>query len=104
MPDYLFDTNAIQSLGRAVLQAARDAGHGLLMSPISFWEFACHLDEENFRLVRGNPRKGLLCEVLHDPLAEIMLDVGCPAGTHPGRLEDRAGVRALLAELDQAQS
>jgi len=45
MATFLFDTNALRGLGRPVLEAARAAGHTLLLSPVSFWELVRHLND-----------------------------------------------------------
>jgi hypothetical protein len=104
MATYLFDTNALQSLAFRQLRAAREAGHELLASPISTWEFLRHLDEENFRLARDNLLKVAECQILHDPLAEVMADVGCEAAVNPSRFEDQAAVRPLLDTLRTCES
>lgn len=104
MTTYLFDTNAIQGISRQTLLSTLEEGHRMLLSPMSFWELACHLDGENFQLARGNARKALLCEILHDPLAEIMIDVGCQDMVHPGRFEDQAGAQAILEKLEEVHS
>ena len=104
MPTYQFDTNAIQGIGRQVLMNCRAQGHRLIVSTISCFELVSHLDDANFRLARGNARKGLLCEILHDPLAEIMLDVGCQTGVHPGRLDDQPALVAILNDLEQSDT
>ena len=97
MTAYLLDTNAIRSLGGLTLQAVRGAGHELLLSPITLWELISHLGDEQFALARANARRGNLCQILHDPLAEIMADVGCGAAANPSRFQDRDAVLALTA-------
>lgn len=101
---YLFGTSAARSVGRARLESARSKGIELLLSPITFWELACHLDEEPFGRPRGNVLKGCLFTVLHDPLAELAVDVGCPGASNRTRFEDREAVLAVLGELQQASS
>ena len=104
MPTYLFDTNALQSIGRQVLTNCRAQGYRLIVSTITCFELVSHLDDANFHLARGNARKGLLCEVLHDPLGEIMLDVGCESDVHPGRLDDQPALIAILNQLELADT
>lgn len=104
MPSYLFDTSAGRSVGGARLQEARGKGFDLLLSPITFWELVCHLGDEPFGRPRGNVRKVGLFSVLHDPLAEIAEDVGCPQAANQTRFDDREGVRAILAALDRAET
>jgi hypothetical protein len=104
MTRYILDTSAVRSVGRARLQAAREAGHELLISTISLWELLSHLGDENFALAKANALKAQLCTVLHDPLAEMMDDVGCPEAAHPGRFDEREGVLALLSALESAES
>lgn len=104
MASYLFDTNALQSLSFRQLRTARETGHELLASPISTWEFLRHLDEETFRLARDNLLKVAECQILHDPLAELMANVGCEAAVNPSRFEDQAAVRPLLETLRTCES
>ncbi len=104
MTAYLLDTNALCSLGDATLEAARGAGHELLVSPVSLWELISHLEDEPFALPSANARRAGLCQILDDPLAEIMADLGCGAAANPTRFRDRNAVLALLRELETATS
>ncbi len=104
MATYLLDTNALQGIGFNDLRAARDAGHDLLASPISFWELVCHLNSTNFRQSQANALKLSVCQVLDDPLAEIAADLGCPQAANTSRFEDRLAIPLLLSELQQASS
>src|SRR5690349_10288170 len=101
---YLFDTSAARSVGRARLDAARTKGFELLLSPITFWELACHLGDEPFVRPRGNVLKGRLFTVLHDPLAELAADIGYPEAANRTRFDDQEAVVAILGELEQANS
>jgi len=101
---YILDTSGIRSIGSRFLTNARASGHRLLLSTISCFELATHLDDTDYGRARGNARKALLCEILEDPLAEIMVDVGCREAVHPGRFEDRNAVQRILAELEHSNS
>lgn len=103
MSVYLFDTNAIQGIATQLLSAARDAGHGLLLSPMSFWELACHLDEENFRLARDNAEGTLL----RNSTRPASRDYGKRWMSGRGasrRFYDRVAAQAILDELERSQS
>ena len=102
MITYLLDTNAIRSIRRSALQSARDAGHRLLLSPISMWELLSHMGDDNFSLAHANALKGQLCEVLDDPLAEMMNDVGCREAVNASRFHDRDAIIAVVRELETA--
>ncbi len=104
MASYLLDTNALQGIGFRDLRAARDAGHELLASPISFWELVCHLSPIGFGRSKANVLKLSVCQVLDDPLAELAADLGCPQAANPSRFEDRRAILLLLPELQQAST
>ncbi len=107
MGTFLFDTNGVRGVGRTVLKSTRAAGHTLLLSPVSFWELVCHLNDPDPRkatAARNNALKADLFDVLDDPLAEIAADLGCREGANPSRFVDRQVVPALVAALKTSAS
>jgi hypothetical protein len=107
MGTFLFDTNGVRGVGRPVLETARAAGHTLLLSPVSFWELVCHLNDpapSKTTAARKNALKAELFDVLDDPLAEIAADLRCPEGANPSRFVDRQMVPALVAALNASAS
>ena len=104
---FLFDTNAVCGVGRPVLESARAAGHTLLLSPVSFWELVCHLNDADplkAGAARRNALKADLFNGLDDPLAEIAADVGYSEAANPSRFVDRHVVPTLVAVLKTSAS
>ncbi len=110
--NYILDTSALRAIGRSELEAVARV-HTLLLSPVSFWEVLCHLDETNTRRPREQQafeygRSLLLkCRIptlLEDPFAAIASRSGVPTLVNPTRFEDRQGIPLILEQLHRATS
>jgi hypothetical protein len=101
---YILDTSSLRSLDSATLRSAQSRGHCLLVSPITVWELLSHLADTDFQLARGNVRKVQMCRILHDPLGELMADIGCTAAVNPSRFEDNVGLQQVVSEVATAES
>ena len=112
MTSYIFDTSAIRGTSGSVLEKAAGR-HDLRMSPWSFWELVCHLDEslkkvvdeeERFRRQRGQVLKCRHLGVLDEPFAEHAVVVGAGGLVNETRFDDRLIVEQILAALDGSSS
>lgn len=76
----------------------------MLVSPFCFWELMSHLDEPHqFHRVKGNLMKFRHVQVLDDPEAESLAEVGV-ASVPKGRVSDEDVICASLAALQAADS
>jgi predicted nucleic acid-binding protein len=104
---YILDTSALRGISRSTLEEAK-RNHDLAISPLTFYELLCHLDEDgkgmSFARQRGNVMKCQVPRILYDPFAHHAIDVGAEHVTNPSRFEDPDMIAQLLKNLDSAQS
>lgn len=104
---YILDTSALKGIGRAKLEAAKTT-HDLAISPLTFYELLCHLDEIDeemtFARQKGLVMKCQLPRILHDPFAYHAIAVGATHVANTSRFEDPTIIAQLLAQLGNAES
>ena len=107
----LFDTSCVQGIAGwrfAEIAPRRD----LAVSPITYYELLCHLDErdddgsarETFRRRKGQLLKLRYFRVLDDPYAHHALSIGASDIVAPGRFEERLLLPGMLAALDASET
>lgn len=101
---YLLDTSTCRALSYIDLQNLRIAGYPLCVSPYSFWEMICHLDECSFQRQKGQFQKFREITVLDDPRAEIERVILPRTDPISARLPDTTLISAALSALDFSDS
>lgn len=104
---YILDTSALKGIGRAKLEMIVQH-HDLAISPMTFHELLCHLDEIDgdmtFERQKGTIMKCQIPRILHDPFAYHALTVGATDVSNPTRFEDTVMIPQLLEILGAAES
>ncbi|XXY13604.1 hypothetical protein WME88_35660 [Sorangium sp. So ce216] len=107
---YVLDTSAVRSLaGKELSQASAIAS--LSMSPVSFWELVCHLDEavkkdtpeRSYLRQRGQVLKCKTLQLLDDPYAFHASKIGAPQVVNTARFDDRYVIPQVLQHLEAVQ-
>jgi hypothetical protein len=104
---YILDTSALKGIGRTKLELIKQR-HDLAISPMTFHELLCHLDEIDddmtFERQKGIIMKCQLPRILHDPFAYHALTVGARDITNPSRFEEPTMIPQLLERLRDAKT
>lgn len=100
---YVLDTSALKEIGKAKLVEAQKS-HDLAISPLTFYELLCHLDEIEEKMTfdrqKGLVMKCQLPRILHDPFAFHAIAVGAEHITNESRFEEPSIIEQLLRALD----
>jgi len=102
---YILDTSALKGIGKSRLEVAKQ-NHDLAISPLTFYELLCHLDEthggKTFERQRGYVMKCTIPRILHDPFAYHAIAVGAEHVTNESRFEEPNTISQLLMNLGNA--
>ncbi len=105
---YLLDTSSIRSMQYDELRIITEKA-ALLVSPVTLYEFFCHIDEHDKRdntvpshLYRANLQKCFLLKILDDPYVEKGEKLGFKYFVNPNRYEEREFLSYLLPQILQA--
>ena len=92
----LLDTSALRAISSERLIAMKEKVM-LSISPITFYELLCHLDEGvNYDRQKGNIVKCRFANILHDPFAAHAISVGVDKLVNPTRFEDPYMIKQLI--------
>jgi hypothetical protein len=92
----LLDTSALRAISSDKL-IAMEGKVILSISPITFYELLCHLDEGvNYDRQKGNIIKCRFANILHDPFAAQAMSVGADELVNPTRFEDPYMIKQLI--------
>lgn len=104
---YILDTSALRGIGKDKLIKIKTL-YDIAISPISFYELLCHLDEgrgeDSFVRKKGQIMKCAIPRILHDPFAYHAISIGAMHVANTTRFEDSTIVAKLLLNLEQATS
>jgi hypothetical protein len=101
---YPLDTSALQAIPGRTLVQCREAGIDARVSPVSFWELLCHLDEGDYARKRGNLRKCHLVPILDEPFAAHGHAVGAGETVNRSRIEEPVVIQQLLNHLNSCST
>jgi hypothetical protein len=104
MGNFILDTSALRGLRRDLIESVAAQGHSVSISPVTFWELMCHLDEDDFCRAKGRLMKCRAVHILEDPRVEVKVDVGAASIANESQSEDRLAIPRLLEELDRSDS
>lgn len=98
---YIFDTSALKGIPRTLIEEAKKKAI-IAVSPLSIYEFMCHIDEtkenENtFARRKGNLLKCDLFEMLPDLFAFLSMKTGI--NVHKTRFEESCVLEQVLTQL-----
>ncbi|MFN0078218.1 MAG: hypothetical protein ACKVY0_17330 [Prosthecobacter sp.] len=104
---YILDTSAIRGIRGQVLSDL-PSGIGIAISPLTFYELLCHLDEQdrdgNFARQKGNLLKCMIPDILQDPFAAHANSVGVEDLANPTRFGEPDVIRQTLKNLASCDS
>lgn len=104
---FILDTSAIRSISRDKLQSI-SKNHKVTISPITFYELLCHLDETKnemtFKRQKGNVLKCQIPEILMDPFALHAVSVRAEKCVNPSRFEEPYIIKQVLEKLEEADN
>lgn len=104
---YILDTSALKGIARSKLESAKLV-HDLAISPMTFYELICHLDEVDedmtFERRKGNVMKCQIPRMLYDPFAHHAIAVGAVHIANESRFEDPFMIEQLLFWLGEART
>jgi len=104
---YILDTSAIRSISKINLIALAKKVD-VYISPLSFLEILCHIDEtdkqKTFKKQKGNLLKCKIPTLLDDPFAEHALFVGSTDDINQTRFEDKEMIHQLIKLIDESTS
>jgi len=104
---YILDTSAVRGISRVKLEAAKKSLDPAI-SPLTFYELLCHLDEvdgdKTFARQKGHVMKCQIPRILHDPFAYHVITVGAVHVANPSRFEDPGIITQLMEKLGEAKS
>jgi hypothetical protein len=100
----LLDTSALRAISAEKLISIKNKA-SLYISPITFYELLCHIDEgENYNRQKGNVVKCKIINILHDPFAAHAMSVGADKIVNPTRFEDPYIIKQLIDYLETSDS
>lgn len=101
----LFDTSALRSLSWENLKRLSDKGCDLFISPFSFWEILCHLDEEQkFDRFKIELIKFKHFTILDDPFGITAKYTKLHKSVMQDRVEDHELIQGTISVLTKSSS
>lgn len=103
--EFLLDTSVIRATSMKNLNDLSNMGHGLFVSPYSFWEILCHLDEkQKYEYFKSQLTKFKFLNILDDPFGVIAKYLEPYKSSLNDRIKDDELIHRIIAALDRSNS
>jgi len=102
---FLFDTSAVRSISFENLERLIDNDYVLLVSPYSFWELLCHLEEkQKFDRFKSELAKFKYFSILDDPFGITAKYTKLHKSVMQDRIEDHELIQGTISVLEKSSS